>query len=159
MVKIVFYFVNKLGYLPLPVQDTMAHPPYDPSLDRQKLSQLSAEFSSILRFFCDHQPLLKGSLRTISRRCGKVRCRCNRGQPHRTTVFVDRQGDRPILRKVSGPDYRRLLPLTREYRRIRSLRARLSRLNQEALEVCDRLTRFRLAEGHRLHDLPTRNSS
>jgi hypothetical protein len=71
---------------------------------------------------------------------------------------VDRNGDRPTLRKVSGPDYRRLLPLTREYRRIRGLRARLSRLNQEALEVCDRLTRFRLAEGHRLHSLLPRNS-
>lgn len=132
---------------------------YDPSPDRQTLDQLQKEFSSVLRYFCDPQPLLKGNLGTITRHCGKVRCRCNRGQLHRTTVFVDRQGDRPVLRKVNAEAYRRLLPLTREYRRIRTLRARLSRLNQEALEACDRLTRLRLAEGHRLYALEPRNSS
>ena len=137
----------------------MAEIRYNPSPDRQALDRLQSEFSSILRFFCDPQPLLKGGLSTISRRCGKIRCRCNRGQPHRTTVFGDRQGDRPVLRKVNSEAYRRLLPLTREYRRIRTLRARLSRLNQEALAVCDRLTRFRLAEGHRLHALEPRKSS
>lgn len=131
---------------------------YDPSLDRQKLNRLQTEFSSVLCYFCDDRPLLKGSLRTISRRCGKPRCRCTKGQLHRTTVFVDRQGERPVLRKVTGPDYRKLLAPTREYRRIRGLRARLSYLHHEVLDACDRLTRFRLAKGHRTRSLPSRRS-
>jgi hypothetical protein len=132
----------------------MAQPPYDPSLERQKLNRIMTEFSSILRAFCDHQPLLKGSLQKLVRRCGKPRCRCTRGMPHRSTVFIDRHGEKPVIRKVSGPDYRRLLPPTAEYRKLRSLRARLSHLNREALKICDRLTRFRIAEGNRIQSSP-----
>jgi len=136
----------------------MTQHPYDPSLDRQALNRLLEELSSILQSFCDTPPLLQGSLRTISRRCGKTRCRCTTGQLHRTTVLVDRQGDRPILRKVTRPEYHKLLPPTREYRRIRGLRARLSHLHREVLGICDRLTRFRLAEGARIHSRPPRRS-
>jgi len=132
--------------------------PYDPSPDRQELHRLLTEFSEILSAFCDHQPLLKGSLQKITRRCGKPRCRCTRGMPHRTTVFVSRQGERPTLRKVTPEDYRKLLHPTREYRRIRGLRSRLSHLHKEMLDACDRLTRFRLSQGFRLHSLPSRKS-
>jgi hypothetical protein len=127
----------------------MAKIRYDPSRDRQQLDRLLTELSTILRAFCGYEPLLRGSLRTLSRRCGKPRCRCTRGKPHRTTVFVDRQGTKPVLRKVAGPDHDRLLPPTAEYRKLRDLRARLWHLHQEVLGACDRLTRFRLAEGNR----------
>jgi hypothetical protein len=124
---------------------------YDPSRDRQELNTLLGEISSILRVFCEHQPLLKGSIRTHTRRCGKPHCRCASGKPHRTTVFIDRQGEKPILHKVTVSDDRRLRPPTTEYRKVRSLRARLSHLHQEVLHACDRLTLFRLAEGLRFH--------
>jgi len=132
----------------------MAKPIYDPSPDRQSLHHLVTELSGILEAFCRHQPLLQGSLRKLSRRCGKPRCRCAQGEPHSTTVFVDRRGERPTLRKVSSPEYRRLLVPTREYQKLRDRRARLSRLHQEVLRTCDRLTKYRLAQGSRLHSLP-----
>jgi len=128
----------------------MNAPRYDPSRDRQELNRLPGELSSILHVFCDHGPLLKGSLRTLARRCGKPRCRCATGKPHRTTVFIDRRKEKPILHKVTGAEYRRLSPPATAYRKIRSLRARLSRIHQEMLDACDRLTLFRLAEGQQV---------
>ncbi len=128
----------------------MNAPRYDPSRDRQELSRIPGEFSSILHVFCDHGPLLKGSLRILSRRCGKPRCRCATGKPHRTTVFIDRREEKPFLHKVTGADYRRLSPPAAAYRKVRALRARLSHLYQEMLDACDRLTLFRVAEGNQI---------
>lgn len=131
----------------------MGQPRYDPSTDRQNLNRLVGELQGILDAFCDYHPLVKGRVQTLSRRCGKPRCRCAQGEPHRTSVFVDRQGARPSIRKVSSPEYRRLLIPTREYGKLRDLRARISWLHREMLEACDRLTQYRLAEGRRLHSL------
>jgi hypothetical protein len=143
--------LDRSGY---PLTQIMDRQAYDPSLDRQELNRLLAEFSATVHAFCDHQPLLRGSLRKLVRRCGKLRCRCTRGQPHRTTVFVDCQGKKLKLRKVDGTDYRRLLPPTTAYRKLRHHRARLSSLLKETLRICDRLTLFRLAEGQRVHSPP-----
>ncbi len=131
---------------------------YDPSHDRQKLNRLLAEFSAHVHSFCDHQPLLRGSIQTLVRRCGKARCRCTQGHPHRTTVFVDRNGEKTRMFKMEGPDYRWLQAPTAAYRKLRLSRARLSSLLKDVLLICDRLTLFRLTEGRRLHSRPRRGS-
>ena len=131
----------------------MAASNYDPSIDRQALDRLVMELASVIRAFCDHQPLFQGSLRKVARRCGKHRCRCTRGLLHRSTVLIDRRGEKPRIRKVSGPQFRHLLAPTREYQKLRDRRARLSQLHRELLGLCDRLTRYRLAQGSRLHPL------
>lgn len=129
----------------------MATSNYDPSIDRQALDRLASEIAAVLRAFCDHQPLFKGSLRNVARRCGKPRCRCARGLLHRTTVLIDRRGERPLIRKVSGPEFRRLLAPTREYQKLRDRRARLTQVHRAMLRTCDRLIQYRLAEGSRFH--------
>jgi hypothetical protein len=124
---------------------------YDASADRQALDRLATELRAVLWAFCDHQPLLRGSLRKLTRRCGKLRCRCARGQLHSATVFIDRQGEKPRIRKISAPEFRRLLVPTREYQKLRDRRARLVQIHRETLCLCDRLMQYRLAEGRRLH--------
>jgi hypothetical protein len=119
--------------------------PYDPSLDRQTLDRLLEEFRSVVAAFCDPQPLLRGRIQELARRCGKKRCRCARGALHKSIVFVDRSGPRRKLRTVDPKERYRLRKLTLPYRTLRHLRARLPHLAREALACGERLVAFRLA--------------
>lgn len=123
---------------------------YDPSRDRQRLRRLEAEFAKIVDVFRNHQPLLRASLQTLRRRCGKSGCRCRRGTPHETLVLVDRSRGRRKVRKVQRGEYLRLKKLTRRYQTLRRLRARLSKLHAEVLQCCDRLFEHRLRDGGKL---------
>ena len=125
-------------------------PRYDPSADRQRLHHLAVEFFEIVRTFCDHEPLLRGNLKNLRRRCGKPRCRCVRGKLHETLVFINTDPPRRTIRKVSIGQYQDLRKPVKRYRTLRRLRARLGRLRREALRSCDRLRDHRLAEGRRI---------
>ena len=112
---------------------------YDPSLERQKLGQRLKESSRIAEAFCEHDPLLRASLEHLRPRCGKERCRCQRGQLHESLVLVDRSSGQRQIRKVEPQELKALRQLTRKYQALRRLRVRLSRLHSEILELCDRL--------------------
>lgn len=122
---------------------------YDPGLDRQALNRLQIEFSGILQVFCDHEPVLRGRLQILQRRCGKERCRCMRGKLHVSSVLVDSSSGSRRIRKVNSAQYLSLKKPTRKYQALRRLRARLSKLHQEVLGYCDRLKVHRLREGSR----------
>lgn len=123
---------------------------YDPSLERQTLRHLLEESSRITNAFCEHDPLLRASLEHLRRRCGKERCRCQRGQLHESLVLVDRSSGIRQIRKVQPQEYKALKKLTHKYQALRRLRSRLSRLHGEILALCDRLCVHRLHEGRRL---------
>ncbi len=130
----------------------MSRTRYDPSPDRQRIQQLQVEFAKILATFQEHPPLVRGSLQTLRRRCGKAGCRCERGRRHETFVFVDRSAGARKVRKVASEEQRRLRKLTGRYRELRNLRARLSKLHVEVLECCDRLREYRIGLGRKLLD-------
>ena len=123
---------------------------YDPSVDRQRLDCLEAEFRDILVSFSGRRPLVRGRLKRLRRRCGKSGCRCQRGELHETLVLIDRRSGVRRVRKVVPGEFLRLEEPARSWQRLRRLRARLSQLHREVLECCDRLTESRLREGSRL---------
>jgi hypothetical protein len=127
----------------------MPRPRYDPSVDRQELRLLEEEFSTICESFSARGRLVRGSLQTLRRRCGKPRCRCTRGQLHETLVFVDRTSGGLVVRKANLRQYAELKKATDRYQSLRTLRARLRKLHREVLERCDRLLDYRLKEGKR----------
>ena len=123
---------------------------YDPSLDRQCLSQALEELAVIFRTFCRPEAAASGGFVVLRRRCGKSPCRCNRGELHQSSVYLDRTtGKRRVYRSTPGLRMRLRAPLA-DYRRLRQLRVRLGKLHREILSACDRLRKFRLQEGARL---------
>jgi hypothetical protein len=128
----------------------MARRQYDPSTDRQEIDALIRELSTTLQSFCEPTALVRGSLQRLRRRCGKKRCRCQRGQLHESVVFVDRSGGERKIRKANLGLERELRKPVRRYRNLRRLRARLGKLHAEILRCCDRLSEHRVAEGKRL---------
>jgi hypothetical protein len=123
---------------------------YDPSRDRQRLHLFLEELPKILDCFSGYGPLLNGAFVVLRRRCGKPTCRCNRGQEHRSEVFLDRSTGKRRIYKANRQLRRRLRSPAAECRRLRGLRAHLQKLNREILSACDRLRDHRLQEGRRL---------
>jgi hypothetical protein len=120
---------------------------YDPSPDRQRLSELSRELSTIIRAFCSETPAVRGKFVTLRRRCGKSPCHCTTGDLHETKAFVDRSAAERRIYSATSEVCARLRKPVSEYRKLRSLRIRLRSLGRELLPVCDRLRDYRLQRG------------
>jgi hypothetical protein len=86
------------------------------------------------------QPLLlRGSLITLSRRCGKPNCHCRDGEPHTTPALSYSVGGRTFILTLRGKDIPEVKQALRRYRRaqrdrdeqalqgIRALSARIHR--------------------------------
>jgi hypothetical protein len=131
-------------------ENSMTQRHYDPSLDRQALSRLLAELPELLRAFCDHQPAVSGRFAIIRRQCGKTPCRCERGEVHLSSVFVERSAGKRKLYKSSHELRHRLRKPAADSRELRRRRARLGKLYREILAACDRLRRWRLERGAQL---------
>jgi len=125
----------------------MAKRRYDPSPDRQLLDRLASELSEILRAFCNHEPLVRGRFLTLRRRCGKPRCRCNRGELHETRVLFEQTSGRRRVHKETRELRRHIRKPLGEWKRLRRLRMRLRKLHRELLEACDRLKEDRQRAG------------
>jgi hypothetical protein len=120
------------------------------SADRQRIDRLLKEFSRTLRAFCEHDPLVRGSFETLRRRCGKKRCRCVDGALHETFVFIDRSTGKRRIQKATVGQAQALRKPAKRYRSLKVSRARLSRIHEEILSVCDRLSEHRLRQGEKL---------
>jgi len=128
----------------------MARKRYDPSADRKELVRLEAERQRILDDFRSPQPLVRGRVQDLRRRCGKPTCRCARGELHESLVFVDRRGGGRRIETISIGRSLELKKPTERYQRLKRGRARLSVLEAEILACCDRLLAHRLSEGKRV---------
>ena len=130
-------------------EENVATRRYDPSSDRQELHLLQKEFSKILRAFCRADPLVRGRVENLRRRCGNENCRCNRGELHESVVLVDRSSRKRRIVTLRAGERQKLERPTKRYQRLRKLRARLTELHKEVLECCDRLCEDRFREGRR----------
>jgi hypothetical protein len=106
---------------------------------RQGLVQLRDELGQLLEVFLARDPLVKGSVYELRRKCGKPTCTCTRGELHGTVVVSWSEAGRTRL--IAIPPGRRgeLRARTRRYQRFRRARARLGKLYAEMLRRIDAL--------------------
>jgi len=62
-------------------------------------------------------PLLRGSLITLSRRCGKTNCHCKDGEPHTTPALSYSLGGRTFILTLRAKDIPEVREALRSYRR------------------------------------------
>ncbi|MBC8867920.1 MAG: hypothetical protein H8E44_00795 [Planctomycetes bacterium] len=116
---------------------------------RAKLNQRQKQIEQLLNDFKGRPPLLPGSLYSLKRRCGKENCRCAQGQLHATTVLSYRGGQNPQTVTPPAEQIESLRKMTDEYRRFRTARAQLVRLQRQMLELVDQLQGQRVQQGER----------
>ena len=112
-----------------------------PSLSRirQALVHLRDELGHLLEVFLARDPLVKGSVYELRRKCGKPTCGCARGAPHGTVVLSWSEAGRTRLRTLPPSRRGDLRAAVRRYQRFRRARARLVKVHAEMLTRIDAL--------------------
>ena len=113
---------------------------------RQSLVRLRDELGARLEVILAREPVVKGTVYALRRRCGKATCHCAEGAPHQTWVLSWSEGGRTRLRAVPTGRLGALRQQTRAYQRLRRARARLGRIHREILKVIDQIERLRRQE-------------
>ncbi len=109
------------------------------SRTRQALVQLREELGQLLEVFLARDPLVKGSVYELRRKCGKPTCGCARGAPHGTVVLSWSEAGRTRLQPLPASRRGDLRAAVRRYQRVRRARARLVKLHAEMLALIDAL--------------------
>ena len=113
---------------------------------RQALVRLRDELGARLEVILAREPVVKGTVYALRRRCGKATCHCAAGAPHQTWVLTWSEGGRTRLRAVPPERLDALRQQTRAYQRLRRARARLGMIHREILTVIDQIERLRRPE-------------
>ena len=114
---------------------------------RSQLCETRQKLQSLLDAFLGREPLLKGSLYTLQRKCGKPSCHCARGELHASTVLSYRGQGR--MQNISPPPEQlaKLRKRTEDYRSFRQARTQLVRLQRQLVEIIDRIEAARTQQG------------
>ena len=110
---------------------------------RQKLRELAHAAPREVGAFLSSEPLVKGSVYTLRRRCSKPSCRCARGDKHETVVMtasIDGKTRLWTLLEGQIPELRRR---TERYRQFRRARAELVKGQRETLRLIDAIENAR----------------
>lgn len=114
---------------------------------RQSLLRLHDQAGLLLEVFLAPEPLVRGSVYELRRRCGRPSCRCARGQLHPVMVLSTSEQGRTRLRTIADERLAALRGLTQRHQRFRRARARLVRVQREMRAVVDQLAAARRQEG------------
>lgn len=113
---------------------------------RQSLVRLRQELNQLMEVFLAPGPLVRGTLYTLKRKCGKPSCRCTRGELHRSLVLSWKEEGKTRLKMVSREERAPLEKKTRGYQRFRKARARLVVIHQQMLGLIDEIEKARREE-------------
>ena len=91
-------------------------------------------------------PMIKGSIYTRERLCGKPQCRCVRGHRHRDSVLAIRRGGRVVIRKLDPAVDTATGEAVLAWRLFRRYRIELARSCRGLIAAVDRLGRLRQAK-------------
>jgi len=115
----------------------------DFSWQRQKLRELAHAVPQEIGPFLSSEPMAKGTVYTLRRRCSKPSCHCARGDKHETVVMTASIGGKTRLWTLSDDQIPELRRRTERYRRFRQARTQLIKGQQEMLRLIDAIEKAR----------------
>lgn len=113
---------------------------------RQELLHLLDELERALEVVFGRDPLVKGNVYEMARKCGKPSCACTRGKLHRSMVLSWSHHGKTRLISLPPERLEELRRKSEEYLRVRRTRARVSVIYKQLLTVIDRIEKLRLEE-------------
>lgn len=113
---------------------------------RQELRRLLEELERSVEVVFGRDPLVKGSVYEMARKCGKPTCVCTRGQLHRSLVLSWSDQGRTRLKSIPPERVQELRRKSEEYLRFRRARAQVTVICKQMLSVIDRIETLRREE-------------
>lgn len=121
---------------------------------RDKLNQLSQRRSVLrqaierlgqtLEVAFERDPMVKGNVYELARKCGKPSCACAKGQLHRSMVLSWSERGKTRLVSIPAERLEELRRQSERYLRFRAARAQVTVLCRQILALLDRIEKLRL---------------
>lgn len=113
---------------------------------RLELHQLLSDLERSLKTVFKRDPLVKGTVYEIARKCGKPSCACSRGQLHKSMVLSWSQQGKTRLKSIPADKLEEIMGKSKEYTRFHQSRARVRKIGKRMLDVIDRIETLRREE-------------
>ena len=117
------------------------------SLLRRKLAHFEELPRRFLHPLLDENPMIKGTLYPLRRKCGKPSCRCARGQLHETMILSASVSGKTKLWTIPEERVEKIRKMTKRYRDFRRARTEFVRLYgqrlTQMLSIIDEIERVR----------------
>lgn len=97
----------------------------------------------LLPVFLGDQPLIKGTVYSLRRRCGKPTCRCAQGNLHESLVLSTSVEGRTQLQSLPEEKTERARELSQRYQQFRTARADFVKLYTQMVTIIDVIERLR----------------
>lgn len=110
---------------------------------RQSLGHLLDEMKGLIQPFFSDQPVIKGTVYELKRKCGKPGCKCTRGQLHARMVVSASEKGKTQLRAIPRGFLVETQQRVRRYQQLRQARARIVEIQRQMLEIMDKMEAMR----------------
>jgi hypothetical protein len=90
--------------------------------------------------------MVKGSMVTLARRCGKAGCKCNRGEKHESKYLSISEGGKTRMIYLKPGMEMKVGEAAERYRRFRSARVRLVKVQKDILDLFNRFEQMQREE-------------
>ncbi len=110
---------------------------------RQRIGQHIERLRGLAEVVQGRSKLLAGSLYERKKRCGKMRCRCCRGELHQDIALAVRQEGRSYYASLVGLDMGEVRDLVNHWRQFRRSRREMIRIFKEIVAAVDGLGKLR----------------
>lgn len=114
------------------------------SMLRLEICRRQERLGALLNQLKGSSPMIRGSVYARRRRCGKPRCRCVRGHPHRDRVLAIRCAGRVSVRGLDPTADAAVEQAVAAWHGFRRQRGELVAACQGLLQVVDRLAGLRM---------------
>ena len=110
---------------------------------RQELRRLTEELGRSLVVVYERNPMVKGNVYEIARKCGKPNCACTRGQLHKSMVLSWSHQGKTRLKSIPPEKLAELSRKSEEYIQFKRARAQVTVIHKQMLDVIDRIETLR----------------
>lgn len=113
---------------------------------RQSLKRLPDEIRQLIDPCFSDEPVIRGSIYELKRKCGKRSCKCARGELHSRMVVSASENGKTRLRVIPKGSLVEIQIKVKRYQELRRARARLVEVHRELLRVIDEMEAMRREE-------------
>jgi hypothetical protein len=120
----------------------------DASRLRQLIHNCEQRKSLLIRQILQARRLIKGTIISMSRKCGKAGCKCERGEPHKSKCLSFSDGGKTRIIYLKGSDEIKVSDAVKRYQGFRKARAELVKLNTRVMDLLNKLEESQKEEVH-----------
>jgi hypothetical protein len=113
---------------------------------RQTLLHLAGEIEGLVKPLFSDQPVIKGTVYELKRKCGKPGCKCAQGELHTRMVVSASENGKTKLQVIPHGSLGEVQAKVRRYQELRRVRARLGEIYRKMLAVMDEMEAMRREE-------------